>query len=105
LRDDCSPQLAAVFFSFVFFFSSRRRHTRSKRDWSSDVCSSDLPGAVVEQEQQIDGVDCQVLSGSGDGQGLHAVACDGEGWGFVTRGEGELEELEVLASAAIESLS
>src|SRR5699024_11916552 len=27
---------------FVFFFSSRRRHTRSKRDWSSDVCSSDL---------------------------------------------------------------
>src|SRR5699024_11393162 len=27
---------------FTFFFSSRRRHTRSKRDWSSDVCSSDL---------------------------------------------------------------
>src|SRR6266704_5580133 len=29
-----------------FFFSSRRRHTRSKRDWSSDVCSSDLDHAV-----------------------------------------------------------
>src|SRR5206468_6989183 len=29
-------------FLFVFFFSSRRRHTRSDRDWSSDVCSSDL---------------------------------------------------------------
>src|SRR5690606_5733980 len=28
---------------FVFFFSSRRRHTRFSRDWSSDVCSSDLP--------------------------------------------------------------
>src|SRR5438067_9284190 len=28
----------------VFFFSSRRRHTRSKRDSSSDVCSSDLNG-------------------------------------------------------------
>src|SRR5206468_7501804 len=27
-----------------FFFSSRRRHTRSDRDWSSDVCSSDLYG-------------------------------------------------------------
>src|SRR5690625_5656421 len=27
---------------FVFFFSSRRRHTRWPRDWSSDVCSSDL---------------------------------------------------------------
>src|SRR5207247_7890569 len=26
----------------VFFFSGRRRHTRSTRDWSSDVCSSDL---------------------------------------------------------------
>src|SRR3989449_111454 len=31
-RDDCS----------LFFFSSRRRHTRCSRDWSSDVCSSDL---------------------------------------------------------------
>src|SRR2546429_3341125 len=28
--------------SSVFFFSSRRRHTRCSRDWSSDVCSSDL---------------------------------------------------------------
>src|SRR5256884_4721141 len=27
----------------IFFFSSRRRHTRCSRDWSSDVCSSDLP--------------------------------------------------------------
>src|SRR5699024_11928506 len=31
-----------TFYLFVFFFSSRRRHTSSKRDWSSDVCSSDL---------------------------------------------------------------
>src|SRR5439155_13576191 len=36
--------------SWCFFFSSRRRHTRWPRDWSSDVCSSDLierwrPGA------------------------------------------------------------
>src|SRR5699024_5768352 len=30
-----------LFYCF-FFFSIRRRHTRSKRDWSSDVCSSDL---------------------------------------------------------------
>src|SRR5690554_6355732 len=29
-------------FFFFFFFSSRRRHTRCGRDWSSDVCSSDL---------------------------------------------------------------
>src|SRR5207245_6920027 len=35
----------------VFFFSSRRRHTRCYRDWSSDVCSSDLlprPQAIEE---------------------------------------------------------
>src|SRR6267378_4913567 len=32
---------------FFFFFSSRRRHTRSLRDWSSDVCSSDLAIALA----------------------------------------------------------
>src|SRR5207248_5422141 len=31
----------------IFFFSSRRRHTRSYGDWSSDVCSSDLAGPSV----------------------------------------------------------
>src|SRR6266511_3202248 len=30
-----------------FFFSSRRRHTRFSRDWSSDVCSSDLERGVL----------------------------------------------------------
>src|SRR2546422_7209773 len=33
---------------FFFFFSSRRRHTRCSRDWSSDVCSSDLLGVDPE---------------------------------------------------------
>src|SRR5258707_11644480 len=36
----CYP--VAVTICFFFFFSSRRRHTRYWRDWSSDVCSSDL---------------------------------------------------------------
>src|SRR5262245_36321065 len=31
-----------------FFFSSRRRHTRCLSDWSSDVCSSDLAGSVLD---------------------------------------------------------
>src|SRR5256712_7193735 len=35
------PRSARAMFG-LFFFSSRRRHTRSDRDWSSDVCSSDL---------------------------------------------------------------
>src|SRR6266496_1592626 len=34
--------LSICSYIFFFFFSSRRRHTRSLRDWSSDVCSSDL---------------------------------------------------------------
>src|SRR5699024_12006813 len=45
--------------AIMFFFSSRRRHTRSKRDWSSDVCSSDLdelPDSVTlaESETKLD---------------------------------------------------
>src|SRR5439155_10825935 len=43
----------------LFFFSSRRRHTRWPRDWSSDVCSSDLqsqghPGADPAQSRPVD---------------------------------------------------
>src|SRR5690349_23168209 len=48
--------------TFIFFFSSRRRHTRSLRDWSSDVCSSDLqahephrtPARAQHREQRDD---------------------------------------------------
>src|SRR2546421_5484408 len=36
--------------SGFFFFSSRRRHTRSDRDWSSDVCSSDLLHTMSYEE-------------------------------------------------------
>src|SRR5699024_12179664 len=40
----------------LFLFSSRRRHTRSKRDWSSDVCSSDLQpdtGSTIAMRRHI----------------------------------------------------
>src|SRR5687768_18606172 len=36
-----------IFLLFFFFFSSRRRHTRCSRDWSSDVCSSDLISHIL----------------------------------------------------------
>src|SRR5206468_7101247 len=36
-----------------FFFSSRRRHTRSDRDWSSDVCSSDLPRLLLPDPDEV----------------------------------------------------
>src|SRR5258705_6514544 len=44
------PICDRVYDSFLFFFSSRRRHTRCLSDWSSDVCSSDLsrsPGRTL----------------------------------------------------------
>src|SRR5215211_2628498 len=43
-----------------FFFSSRRRHTRSLCDWSSDVCSSDLGG--IMQGRTISGGDVEELA-------------------------------------------
>src|SRR2546429_1625656 len=40
-----------------FFFSSRRRHTRCSRDWSSDVCSSDLSVKALLLEEAYEVVD------------------------------------------------
>src|SRR2546429_356122 len=57
-----------------FFFSSRRRHTRCSRDWSSDVCSSDLPWhgweydvatGKVKQNPAV-GVDCYPVEVRGE---------------------------------------
>src|SRR5207253_6795217 len=45
----CILVVLCVTCSVCFFFSSRRRHTRWPRDWSSDVCSSDLTGAALER--------------------------------------------------------
>src|SRR5690554_7222957 len=54
--------LNSVFF-FFFFFSSRRRHTRCGRDWSSDVCSSDLSNLLIEakgNQLSLTGTDLEV---------------------------------------------
>src|SRR6266550_571332 len=58
-------------FYCIFFFSSRRRHTRCSRDWSSDVCSSDLTDAIAKAGINIDGY-CAVPSGK-DGKGTFRV--------------------------------
>src|SRR3712207_8901452 len=62
----------------IFFFSSRRRHTRYWRDWSSDVCSSDL---LAEEAVQMD-VITQHLSRDGqppvEGDGGIEQAVDGQ---------------------------
>src|SRR5690606_2530992 len=44
-----------------FFFSSRRRHTRFSRDWSSDVCSSDLIISFGEYPEMLDQLDKGIL--------------------------------------------
>src|SRR5690554_304533 len=44
-------------FVIFFFFSSRRRHTRCGRDWSSDVCSSDLVIGVPVLGKALGGAD------------------------------------------------
>src|SRR5438132_5943924 len=42
-----------MFRDVYFFFSSRRRHTRSLCDWSSDVCSSDLFQVLLTTDKNI----------------------------------------------------
>src|SRR5207237_10438930 len=88
----------------VFFFSSRRRHTRFKCDWSSDVCSSDLiewavggvlgaavnpswipqPAQTGTYRTEIGRASCRGRVGLvelGDGGGRHGVgASDRESW-------------------------
>src|SRR5438874_5879164 len=62
-----------------FFFSSRRRHTRSLRDWSSDVCSSDLPfrdRGMIVGATQANPVVITTASPHGLTTGAH-VAIDG----------------------------
>src|SRR5256884_1806383 len=52
----------------VFFFSSRRRHTRCSRDWSSDVCSSDRRGA------QVAAAGCRAPGQAGTAEAIFALA-------------------------------
>src|SRR5207253_842494 len=88
-----------------FFFSSRRRHTRWPRDWSSDVCSSDLNFPTMNAFQPSLGgglLDAFVtmlnpvgsallystyLGGSGDEQGT-GIAIDSSGNAYVTGNTG-----------------
>src|SRR2546429_4021994 len=48
--------------TLMFFFSSRRRHTRCSRDWSSDVCSSDLLYAMTHSEMFKAGISVAPVS-------------------------------------------
>src|SRR5690606_2286402 len=53
---------------FYFFFSSRRRHTRFSRDWSSDVCSSDL---AIRHTPRVPNIIATIASPSVGGKEKH----------------------------------
>src|SRR5882762_1586453 len=55
------------------FFSSRRRHTRFKCDWSSDVCSSDLEHIGIDLDQDLHAGSMKVINDS-LGRWVHADA-------------------------------
>src|SRR3712207_9531134 len=57
----------------VFFFSSRRRHTRYWRDWSSDVCSSDLAAGCSVDVTNVDEVRRMVAQAVDGHGGLHIL--------------------------------
>src|SRR2546429_3706951 len=70
-----------------FFFSSRRRHTRCSRDWSSDVCSSDLEAMAIGlptvafdcpsgPRELADGGDAAIIVKPGDVDMLAEALCD-----------------------------
>src|SRR6266403_3147843 len=63
-----------VRFTFFLFFSSRRRHTISLRDWSSDVCSSDLGHAGDDRSSRALHF-CFQHRLHGRGQEFHQVLC------------------------------
>src|SRR5690606_40278258 len=71
-----------------FFFSSRRRHTRFSRDWSSDVCSSDLVTRALRQDTLLEWLRRQARFKKDLPEGAELAA---------RRGEGGLPEDEVPA--------
>src|SRR2546422_6773403 len=80
-----------------FFFSSRRRHTRCSRDWSSDVCSSDLGGLTLNPTPVWSPDGCQiafrsVLETPGGPSGrISIINADGTGLRQVTPEPGPLD--------------
>src|SRR3712207_7044580 len=80
-----------IYIFLFFFFSSRRRHTRYWRDWSSDVCSSDLPAPIGPRRpdvQRPQGLPSDADRRGGDGrtqQGARARRRAQERRGLVRR--------------------
>src|SRR5215208_1231170 len=94
--------------SHVFFFSSRRRHTRWPGDWSSDVCSSDLLGGHVPEVRFVERYMAKhdrKVPGRFEVQSVQDVHEEGDGRSIFLRARGTddldtgLVELGALAAA------
>src|SRR5690606_40270088 len=67
-----SPSVQSLrYTAWMFFFSSRRRHTRFSRDWSSDVCSSDLNLAEPLEFTTLDQRRCRSLTSTDRIEPIH----------------------------------
>src|SRR5256886_9530532 len=83
-----------------FFFSSRRRHTRFDCDWSSDVCSSDLPpaGGIADGVPEVLRVVRQQIAAGADVIKMYAsTGTDDDVTGFQTY---NYEEIKAAVDAA-----
>src|SRR5256884_8461419 len=94
-----------------FFFSSRRRHTRCSRDWSSDVCSSDLVETNLRKcfQLQVANTECDDFLHSGAGiehGGEQRVIATSVGRGSIHASEHRLNLIvfEVLNGAGTGAL-
>src|SRR5205809_5792796 len=88
---------AASASSPVFFFSSRRLHTRCSRDWSSDVCSSDLLGTTNCCVAVLEGGTVQIVPNKEGGRTTPSVV------GFTDKGErlvGQIAKRQAVTNAA-----
>src|SRR5436305_14767102 len=94
-----------------FFFSSRRRHTRCGRDWSSDVCSSDLRSAAytsmggsipVVADLAARGIPT-IVSGFAlaEDDKIGRASCRERGWISVVDGSGEKKDRREIASRRV----
>src|SRR5256885_11757999 len=83
---------------FLFFFSSRRRHTRLQGDWSSDVCSSDLQW-LAGDAQEVTSVDLGISRDQGQAYSPVALGLQNSGnYSWVAEGPGSTQcRLRVVA--------
>src|SRR5437660_8544001 len=76
--------------TFFFFFSSRRRHTRWPRDWSSDVCSSDLAQPAGSAFATAGNQEMVILFAAGnDGPGPGTIGSPGTAKNIISVGASE----------------